>query len=57
MVGCGQLNVQNSCDCELKENVIAELEAELIKLKKRPVASTKPSEQKFSEYNLLNWFH
>jgi membrane-bound lytic murein transglycosylase A len=53
MVGCGQLNVQNSCDCELKENVIAELEAELIKLKKRPVASTKPSEQKFSEYNLL----
>ena len=53
LVSCGQLNVQNSCNCDLEKNTIAELEAKLIELKKNSVASTKPSKKKFLEYSLL----
>ncbi len=53
LVSCGQLNVQNSCNCDLEKNTIAELEAKLIELKKNSVAPTKPSKNKFLEYSLL----
>ena len=54
LVSCGQLNVQNSCDCELEKNSIAELESKLIELKKRQDKSTKLPKKKFSEYSLLH---
>ena len=53
LAGCGQLNVQNSCDCELEKNSIAELESKLIELKKRQNKSTELPKKSFSEYNLL----
>ena len=53
LAGCGQLNVQNSCDCELEKNYIAELESKLIELKKRQNKSTELPKKSFSEYNLL----
>ena len=51
--GCGQLNVQNSCDCELEKNSIAELEAKLVELKKLQDKSTELPKKSFSEYSLL----
>jgi|TARA_B110000259_G_scaffold108438_1_gene124194 membrane-bound lytic murein transglycosylase A len=53
LVGCGQLGVQNSCDCDLEKNAIAELEAKIIELKKRQDKSTNVPKKSFSEYGLL----
>ncbi len=51
--GCGQLNVQNSCDCELEKNSISELEDKLAELKKLQDKSAALTKKSFSEYSLL----
>ena len=33
LISCGQLNIQNSCDCELEKSALIEMEAELSRLK------------------------
>ena len=53
LISCGKLNIQDSCNCELEKSTLAEMEAELIELKKRLAASTKIPEKTFSEYSLL----
>ena len=53
LIGCGNLNVQDSCNCELEKNAIAKMEAELIELRKRQAITTKIPVKIFSEYSLL----
>ena len=58
LISCGQLNVQNSCNCESEKSTIAKMEAELIELRKSQFTSTKIPKKTFSEYSLLsktNW--
>jgi len=53
LISCGKLNIQDSCNCESEKSALAEMEAELIELKKRQAASTKIPAKTFSEYSLL----
>ena len=53
LISCGQLNVQNSCDCELEKNALAEMEAEIAKLKDLKAAPIKISSNIIPEYGLL----
>ena len=53
LISCGQLNVQNSCDCELEKNALAEMEAELAKLKNLKVLPIKISSNIIPQYGLL----
>ena len=53
LISCGQLNVQNSCDCELEKNALAEMEAELTKLKDLKVSPIKISSDIIPQYGLL----
>ena len=34
LISCGKLNIQDSCNCELEKSTLAEMESELIELKK-----------------------
>ena len=53
LISCGQLNVQNSCDCELEKNALSEIEAELAKLKNIKVPPIKISSNTIPQYGLL----
>ena len=53
LISCGQLNVQNSCDCELEKNALSEIEAELAKLKNIKVPPIKISSNTIRQYGLL----
>ena len=53
LISCGQLNVQNSCDCELEKNALAEMQAEIVKLKDLKAAPIKISSNIIPEYGLL----
>ena len=50
---CGQLNVQNSCDCELEKNALSEMGAELAKLKTIKAPLIKISSNTTPQYGLL----
>tara|TARA_Y100000746_G_scaffold65188_1_gene53998 strand:+ start:5178 stop:6404 length:1227 start_codon:yes stop_codon:yes gene_type:complete len=53
LVSCGQLNIQDSCDCESEKIALEEAEAKIAKLQ-----SLKPVKKQIIEYSLLvkvNW--
>jgi membrane-bound lytic murein transglycosylase A len=54
LISCGQLNVQNSCDCELEKNALLKMEAELAKLRNLKAPTIKKSSNKIPQYGLLN---
>jgi membrane-bound lytic murein transglycosylase A len=58
-VSCGQLNVTSSCNCDSEKKVMADLEAELAKLKKQQnKIAINISKNKTPQYGLLtktNW--
>ena len=49
LTSCGQLNVQNSCNCEIEQNSLAEVKAELAKLKRLRVSKIDISSKKLEE--------
>ena len=53
LISCGQLNVQNSCDCEVEKNALTMMEAELSKLKDLKVPPIKILSNIVPEYGLL----
>ena len=53
LTSCGQLNVQNSCNCELEKNALAEVKAELAELKKLQAVTTSTPSKKIPQYGLL----
>ena len=53
LTSCGQLNVQNSCNCELEKNALAEAKAELVKLKRLQPPTINISSKKIPQYGLL----
>ena len=53
LTSCGQLNVQNSCNCELEKNALAEAKAELAKLKRLQPPTINISSKKIPQYGLL----
>ena len=53
LTSCGQLNVQNSCNCEIEQNSLAEVKAELAELKRLQVSKIDISSKKIPQYGLL----
>tara|TARA_B110000003_G_scaffold42217_1_gene39508 strand:+ start:10480 stop:11730 length:1251 start_codon:yes stop_codon:yes gene_type:complete len=54
LISCGQLNIQNSCDCELEKSALIEMEAELSRLKDLKSFPIKISKNTIPEYGLLS---
>ena len=54
LISCGQLNIQNSCDCELEKSALIEMEAELSRLKDLKSSPIKISKNTIPEYGLLS---
>ena len=53
LISCGQLNIEDSCDCDLEKTALEEAEAKIIELK-----NLKSPSKKILEYSLLvktNW--
>ena len=53
LTSCGQLNVQNSCNCEIEKKALSEVKAELAKLKKLQAPTNNISSKIIPQYGLL----
>ena len=53
LTSCGQLNVQNSCNCEIEKKALSEVKAELAKLKKLQAPTINISSKIIPQYGLL----